>query len=141
MGMEISWGIPSDNETFRGNEQWKEMEENSKENDYTERELMSVTVEKCDWLAGKEGVPNRMEDEMEVTFTGHVRSLLENMECSAMTWMQGSDGQWRVVENMVGGLWALEGASKRLVAAVKKSSIMQLILKTMGGDGGAEGVR
>ena len=49
-----------------------------------------------------------------------------------MTWMQGSDGQWRVVENMVGRLWALEDAAKRLVAAVKKSAMMQLILKTMG---------
>ena len=54
--------------------------------------------------------------------------LLEDMECSAMIWMQGSDGQWRVVENMIGRLWALEDAAKRLVAAVKKSAMMQLIL-------------
>ena len=133
MGMEISWGIPSDNETARGTEQWKEMEENSRENDHTSRELMSVAVEKYNWLAAQEGIPNRIEEaEMEVTFRGHVRSLLEDMECSAMTWMQGSDGQWRVVENMVGRLWALEDAAKRLVAAVKKSAMMQLILKTMG---------
>ena len=46
MGMEMSWGIPSDNETTRGTEQWKEMEENSRENDYTARELMSIAVEK-----------------------------------------------------------------------------------------------
>ena len=94
---------------------------------------MSVAVEKYNWLAAQEGIPNKMEEaEMEVTFRGHVRSLLEDMECSAMTWMQGSDGQWRVIENMVGRLWALEDATKRLVAAVKKSAMMQLILKTMG---------
>ena len=109
------------------------MEENSRETDRIARELMSVAVEKYNRQAGQEGIPNRMEEaEMEVTFRGHVRSLLEDMECSAMTWMQGSDGQWRVVENMVGRLWALEDAVKRLVAAVKKSAMMQLILKTMG---------
>ena len=59
---------------------------------------------------------------MEVTFTGHVQSLLEAVECSAMTWMQDNDGQWRVTENMVGGLWALEDTVKRLVAAVRKSA-------------------
>ena len=133
MGMEISWGIPRDNETTKGTEQWKEMEENSRENDYIARELMSVAVKTYNWLAGQEGIPNGLEEaEMEVTFRGHVRSLLEDMECSTMTWMQGSDGQWRVVENMVGRLWALEDAAKRLVAAVKKSAMMQLILKTMG---------
>ena len=103
MGMEISWGIPSDNTTARGTEQWKEMEENSRENDYTARELMSAAMEKYNWPAGQEGISNRMEEaEMEPTFRGHMRSLLEDMECSAMPWMQGSDGQWRVVENMVG---------------------------------------
>ena len=108
MGMEISWGVPNDNETARGTEQRKEMEENSRENEYTARELMSVAVKKYNWLAGQEGISNRMEEaEMEITFRGHVRSLLEDMECNAMTWMQGSDGQWRVIENMVGRLWAL----------------------------------
>ena len=109
------------------------MEENSRGNDYTARELMSIAVDKYNWLAGQEGIANRVEEaEMEITFRGHVRSLLEDMESSAMTWMQGNDGQWRVMENMIGRLWALEDAAKRLVAAVKKSAMMQLILKTMG---------
>jgi hypothetical protein len=133
MGMEISWEIPSNNETARGTEQWKEMEENSRENEYTARGLMSVAVEKYNRLAGQEGISNRMEEaEMDITPRGHARSLLEDMECSAMTWMQNSDGRWRVIENMVGRLWALEDATKRLVAAVKKSAMMQLMLKTMG---------
>ena len=88
-GMEISRGIPSDNETARGTEQWKEMEENSRGNDYTARELMSIAVDKYNWLAGQEGIANRVEEaEMEITFRGQVRSLLEDMECSARTWMQ-----------------------------------------------------
>ena len=94
---------------------------------------MSIAVEKYNWLTGQEGISNRVEEaEMEITFRGHVRSLLEDMECNAMTWMQGSDGQWRVTENMVGRLWALEDATKRLVAAVNKSAMMQMILKTTG---------
>ena len=73
---------------------------------------MSVAVEKYSWLAGQEEISNRMEEaEMEITFRGHVRSLLEDMECSVMTWIQGSDGQWRVVEKMFGRLWALEDAT------------------------------
>ena len=72
------------------------------------------------------------EAERKVKFWGHVRSLLGDMECSAKTRMQGSDGQWRGVENMVGRLWVLEVATKRLVAAVMESAMMQLILKTLG---------
>ena len=117
MGMEISWGIPSNNETAGGTEQWKETEESSRGNGYTARELMSVAVDKYNWLAGKEGITNIVEEaEMEVTFRGHARSLLEDMECSAITWMQDSDGQLRVTENINGRLWALEDAAKRLVA-------------------------
>ena len=60
---------------------------------------MSVAVDTCNWLAGKGGIANRVEEaEMEVTFRGLVRSLLEDMECNAMTWMQDSD------ESIIGGL-------------------------------------
>ena len=81
------------------------MEENSRGNDYTARGVMSIAVDKYNWLAGQEGIANRVDEaEMEITFRGHLRCLLEDMECSAMTWMQGSDGQWRVAENMIGML-------------------------------------
>ena len=80
MGMEISWGMPNDNETAKGIEQWKEMEENERGNDYTARELMSIAVDKYNWLAGQEEIANRVEEaEMEITFRGHVRYLLEDI--------------------------------------------------------------
>ena len=37
-----------------------------------------------------------------------------------------------VTENIIGRLRALEDATKRLVAAVRKSAMMQLVLETMG---------
>ena len=46
VGVEISWSIPSDNETARGTEEWREMDENSRGNDYTARELMSIAVDR-----------------------------------------------------------------------------------------------
>ena len=46
----------------RGTEQWKEMKENSRANDYTAREVNSVEVDKYNWLAGKEGIANRVEE-------------------------------------------------------------------------------
>ena len=61
-----------------------------------------------------------------------MRRLLDNMQSSALTWMQNSSGDWLIMESTVGRLWALEDADKRQRSAVRKAAMMQLILRMMG---------
>ena len=112
---------------------WLEIEKNPRLYDEVVRQLVQVALDAYNGMAASDRIVDRMGVvEHEIIFRKHVRRLLDTMQSSALTWIQDSFGDWRIMESTVGRLWALEDADKRQRSAVRKAAMMQLILRMMG---------
>ena len=103
--------MPSDDQTARESELWLEIEKNPRLYDEVARQLVQVALEEYNSMAASGRIVDRMGVvEHEIIFRKHVRRLLDNMQSSALTWIQDSSGDWRIMDSTVGRLWALEDA-------------------------------